>query len=155
MRAGSIGACFPSRVLEEVHVPEIPPTSRRGSLRRAFVTLVAIMALAVPAIVLAAKPPATGQTTAIKILDISDWHAQLDPQGIGTPPVNIGGAEALSDYFKAERAGSPNSITVTAGDDFGAAPPRKRSVVRRRNTVKDFTVSSRSCCCASAALSSI
>ena len=40
---------------------------------------------------------------------------------IGTPVV--GGAEALSDYFKAERAGSPNSITVTAGDDFGAAPP--------------------------------
>jgi 2',3'-cyclic-nucleotide 2'-phosphodiesterase (5'-nucleotidase family) len=98
-------------------------TPPRSPLRSALVIFIAVLALAVPAITLAVKPPATGQTTAIKILDISDWHAQLDPQGIGTPPVNIGGAEALSDYFKAERAASPNSITLTAGDDFGAAPP--------------------------------
>ena len=92
-------------------------TSHRAPLRRALIIFIAIVALAVPAITLAVKPPATGQTTAIKILDISDWHAQLDPNG------TVGGAEALSAYFKAERATSPNSITLTAGDDFGASPP--------------------------------
>jgi 2',3'-cyclic-nucleotide 2'-phosphodiesterase (5'-nucleotidase family) len=117
VRAGSIGACFLSRVLEEVHVPVMASASPRTPFRRVLIMVVAILALAVPAIALAAKPPIAGQTTTIKILDISDWHAQLDPNG------GIGGAEALSDYFKAERAGSPNSITLTAGDDFGASPP--------------------------------
>jgi 2',3'-cyclic-nucleotide 2'-phosphodiesterase (5'-nucleotidase family) len=98
-------------------VSVISLTSHRAPLRRALIIFIAIVALAVPAITLAVKPPATGQTTAIKILDISDWHAQLDPNG------TVGGAEALSAYFKAERATSPNSITLTAGDDFGASPP--------------------------------
>jgi 2',3'-cyclic-nucleotide 2'-phosphodiesterase (5'-nucleotidase family) len=100
-------------------VPVIPSAAGRSPLRRALILFVAIAALTVPAIALAAKPPGSGagQNTTIKILDISDWHAQIDPNG------GVGGAEALSDYFKTERASSPNSITLTAGDDFGAAPP--------------------------------
>ena len=104
-------------------MPVLPSTHRRLTARRVLVLFVAIAALAVPAIAMAAKPPTVGQgqTTSIRILDISDWHAQIDPQVVGT--TLIGGAEALSDYFKTERAGAANSITLTAGDDFGAAPP--------------------------------
>jgi 2',3'-cyclic-nucleotide 2'-phosphodiesterase (5'-nucleotidase family) len=85
-------------------------------LRNVAVAVIAIIALTIPSMVLAAKPD-RGQTTAIRILGISDWHAQLDPNN------GVGGAEALSSYFKAERAGNPNNITLTAGDDFGASPP--------------------------------
>ena len=102
-------------------MPVTPSKPARHPLLRALVLVVAAVALAVPAMALAAKPD-KGQTTAIRILDISDWHAQIDPQN-PTGTLEIGGAEALSSYFKAERAGNPNNITLTAGDDFGAAPP--------------------------------
>jgi len=78
---------------------------------------VAVAALVLPSVAFGAKPAVPGQTTAIRILDISDWHAQLDPS------FGVGGAEALSSYFKQERAGNPNTITLTGGDDFGASPP--------------------------------
>lgn len=45
----------------------------------------------------------------IRILTVSDWHAQLVPLfvfGQGT----FGGAVELSAYFDAERAGNPNSL---------------------------------------------
>jgi 5'-nucleotidase len=35
----------------------------------------------------------------------------------------VGGAAVLSGYFQADRAASPNTLTVTAGDEFGATPP--------------------------------
>ena len=53
----------------------------------------------------------------IQILSISDWHAQLDPLN------GVGGAAALSTYFKADRAANPNTLTFTAGDAYGASPP--------------------------------
>lgn len=56
-------------------------------------------------------------TTTIQLLDVSDWHAQLDPVS------GVGGAAVLSSYFAAERAANPNTLTVTAGDAFGASPP--------------------------------
>ena len=60
-------------------------------------------------------------TVTIQILDISDWHAQLDPLVVdGT---EIGGAAALASYFQAERTTNPNTLTVTAGDAYGASPP--------------------------------
>jgi len=84
---------------------------RRGHL---LVTLLAAVAMLVPAAATAARP--FPQTT-IQILDISDWHAQLDPNG------GIGGAAALSTYFDQHRAANPKTLTITGGDDFGASPP--------------------------------
>ena len=57
----------------------------------------------------------------IQILDVSDWHAQLDPLVVGSR--QVGGAAVLSSYFKADRAANPNTLTLTAGDAFGASPP--------------------------------
>lgn len=89
-------------------------TPRRRSRSSLFIVLAAIIALMVP---LGANAAKGGQTTTIQILGLSDWHAQLDPS------FGVGGAAALSSYFKADRAANPNTITLTAGDDFGASPP--------------------------------
>jgi len=62
------------------------------------------------------------QPVNIQVLSVSDWHAQLDPlsvAGIGS----VGGAAVLSAYFQQERAANPNTLTVTAGDAYGASPP--------------------------------
>ncbi len=58
----------------------------------------------------------------LQILSVSDWHGQLDPLfvfGQGT----FGGAAELSTYFQQERANNPNTLTLTAGDAFGASLP--------------------------------
>lgn len=91
-----------------------PGTGRRRSRSTLFVVLAAIIALMVP---LGAQAAKGGQTTTIQFLAISDWHAQLDPS------FGVGGAAALSTYFKQDRAANPDTITLTAGDDFGASPP--------------------------------
>ena len=62
------------------------------------------------------------QTVEIQFLSVSDWHGQLDPLSI-TGVGNVGGADALSAYFQAERAANPYTITLAAGDSFGASPP--------------------------------
>jgi len=56
-------------------------------------------------------------TVDIQILNVSDWHGQLDPIS------GVGGAAVLSTYFKNERAANPNTLTLTAGDAVGATPP--------------------------------
>jgi 2',3'-cyclic-nucleotide 2'-phosphodiesterase (5'-nucleotidase family) len=61
--------------------------------------------------------PAARATVDIQILNVSDWHGQLDPLN------GIGGAAAISSYWKADRLANPNTLTLTAGDDFGATPP--------------------------------
>jgi len=91
-----------------------PGTRRRHSRSTLFVVLAALIALMIP---LGADAARGGQTTTIQVLGISDWHAQLDPS------FGVGGAAALSSFFKADRAANPNTITLTAGDDFGASPP--------------------------------
>ncbi len=63
----------------------------------------------------AAKPAAAPVT--IQFVNVSDWHGQLDPLN------GVGGAAQLSTYFKNERSANPNTITLTAGDAFGATPP--------------------------------
>ncbi len=66
-----------------------------------------------------AHPP---ETVELRFLAISDWHGQLDPLfvfGEGT----FGGAAELSTYFQMERLDNPNTLTLTAGDAFGASPP--------------------------------
>ena len=53
----------------------------------------------------------------IQFLNVSDWHAALDPNIAG-----IGSAAAISTYWKTDRLAHP-TLTLTAGDDFGATPP--------------------------------
>jgi 2',3'-cyclic-nucleotide 2'-phosphodiesterase (5'-nucleotidase family) len=55
------------------------------------------------------------------ILGIADWQGQIDPLS------GVGGAAALSTYFKqdraAGRAANEGILTLTAGNDVGASPP--------------------------------
>src|SRR5688500_10855138 len=60
-------------------------------------------------------------TVNIQILNVSDWHGQLDPLSVGTS--QVGGAAVISAYWQADRAANPNTLTLTAGDDIGASPP--------------------------------
>jgi 5'-nucleotidase len=100
------------------------PTSTAKRLRRLrrgplLVVLLAILSLLIPVSALAAKP---SDTFDLQILDVSDWHGQLDPLTVGT--TNVGGAAVLSTYFQRDRAGHTGpSLTLTAGDDVGATPP--------------------------------
>ena len=94
-----------------------PTTPSRTPLRRVLIVFMAIAALTIPAIAVAAKPPAP---VTIQILNVSDWHGNLDPLNIGG--VNIGGAAVISSYWKADRTPYP-TLTLTAGDDYGATPP--------------------------------
>lgn len=86
----------------------------RSLYQKAIVLLVTVTMLFTSASVVLAD---THPTVDIQILDISDWHGQLDPLG------NAGGAAVLSTYFKNERAANPNTLIVTAGDSVGATPP--------------------------------
>ncbi len=62
----------------------------------------------------------------IQILTISDWHGQLDPisenDSMGVSQ-SYGGLSVLSTYFTQEKATNPNTLVLTAGDEFGATPP--------------------------------
>jgi 5'-nucleotidase len=70
----------------------------------------------------AASSFAPREPVTIQLLTASDWHAQLDPLSV-TGVGNVGGAAVLSAYWQADRAANPNSLTLTAGDAYGAAPP--------------------------------
>jgi 2',3'-cyclic-nucleotide 2'-phosphodiesterase (5'-nucleotidase family) len=80
--------------------------------------LLAAVMVAVVAIAGAATKdkPAPGQVT-VQFLAVSDWHGQLDPIN------GIGGAAAIAAYWEQDRALNPNTVELTAGDDFGASPP--------------------------------
>jgi 5'-nucleotidase len=69
--------------------------------------------MALPTSAAHASPPAVE----LQLLNVSDWHAQLEPAG------GVGGAALLSSYWKADRATNPNTLTLTAGDAFGGSPP--------------------------------
>ncbi len=56
-------------------------------------------------------------TTTLQLLQLSDFHGQLDPNS------NIGGAGVISTLWKADRAAVPATFTVNSGDNIGAAPP--------------------------------
>lgn len=106
-------------MVEEVRVPVtiVPRPSRRGSL---VLTLVALVGLVIPGTVLAVRPPVV--PIDIQLLNVSDWHGQLDPVNV-TGVGNVGGAAAISAYWAADRLANPNTLTLTAGDDVGATPP--------------------------------
>jgi 5'-nucleotidase len=61
-----------------------------------------------------AKPAPPAPVT-IQILNVSDWHGNLDPVS------NVGGAWNISARWQQDRLAHP-SLTLTAGDDFGATP---------------------------------
>jgi 5'-nucleotidase len=95
---------FPERFYVNVHTSDYPAGAIRGQLDT--------------------RVGAADWQDAVQLqfLNVSDWHAQLDPLSV-TGVGNVGGAAQLSTYFKADRAANPNSLTLTAGDAYGAAPP--------------------------------
>lgn len=71
---------------------------------------------------LPASAGARADTVDIQVLNVSDFHGQLDPlsiSGVG----NVGGAAALSTYWQQDRAENPNTLLLTGGDAVGASPP--------------------------------
>src|SRR5688572_18895748 len=79
-----------------------------------FTLLILIAAVLMSTISVSAAPH---PTVNLQILNVSDWHGQLDPIN------GVGGAAVISAYWKADRQANPNTLTLTAGDDFGASPP--------------------------------
>jgi 5'-nucleotidase len=101
----------------------LPDRARRG---RGFLPLMLLVAAAIliPAGVLAARPVEPRATT-IQILNVSDWHGQIDPTGQtvgGVANTPVGGAWSIASRWAEDRLAYP-SLTLTAGDDFGATPP--------------------------------
>lgn len=95
---------------------------KRSRFARARVAVLAALALLVAGTALAPVQAAPREPVDLRILTISDWHAQLDPLfvfGEGT----FGGAAELSTYFQQEKADNPNTLIFTAGDAYGASPP--------------------------------
>jgi 5'-nucleotidase len=75
----------------------------------------ALFGLVIPAGVLAAKPAAPPPIT-FQILNVSDWHGNVDPV------TGVGGAWNISERWDEDAAVYP-TLRLTAGDDYGATPP--------------------------------
>ncbi|HVL80373.1 MAG TPA: 5'-nucleotidase C-terminal domain-containing protein [Actinomycetota bacterium] len=93
-----------------------PGTGRAGGVARAV------------AVAVADRVEDVAPTTVATILDVSDWHGQLEPVPMtGAPGAwrqRYGGAAYLSSYFKQRAALAPNEpFIVTAGDEVGATQP--------------------------------
>jgi 5'-nucleotidase len=122
----------------------VHPVPERRTFARWIAALAAVLMLAVAALAVpqdpaqaqatnCASPNAKGKAPAnpkaanchvsMQFLWVSDWHAQLDPLdvfGVG----QVGGAAAISTYWQQDRAAFPGrTLTLTAGDAYGAAPP--------------------------------
>lgn len=84
---------------------------RRFALTALFVAgLVLMVAGGAVAVKPGPPPPVT-----IQILNVSDWHGNVDPVA------NAGGAWNISARWQQDRQSHP-TLTLTAGDDFGATP---------------------------------
>ncbi len=88
------------------------------SIAKTVIGTIAVALALAPSRSVAAEAPRA--TVDIQILNVSDWHGQVDPLSVGT---GIGGAAVLAAYFQAERAANPNTLTLTGGDAVGATPP--------------------------------
>src|SRR5215204_4974723 len=88
--------------------------------RRSIVSMILLVMLMLSTTGMAAAKPAAPVN--IQILNVSDWHGQLDPVSV-TGVGNVGGASVLKAYFDQHRAANPNTLTLTAGDAIGATPP--------------------------------
>ncbi len=116
-------------------MPSVPWRRRTPVRLLAFLSLMAI-AMAGPASAFA-NGSANGvahRSVDLQILSINDFHGNLEspggsggrinvPDGSGgTTTVNAGGVTYLATHLNMLRAGHPNSITVSAGDNIGASP---------------------------------
>ena len=90
----------------------------RSLSRKALALFVIVLTLAM-AVGASAAP--SHPSVEIQLINISDWHGQLDPLAVGA--TQVGGAATLSTYFKNERLANPNTLILTAGDAVGATPP--------------------------------
>jgi 5'-nucleotidase len=88
---------------------------RRSRRRSLFLAIFAVVVLIVPAGA-SAHWQHGPKPVDIQILNVSDWHGNLDPASAN------GGAWNISARWKEDRLAYP-TLTLTAGDDFGAAPP--------------------------------
>ena len=100
----------------------------RNHLRRTMVaTATAALVLPLAGLIpgtaaVAGKESKRNDTVDIQVLNVSDFHGQLDPLnifGVG----DVGGAAALSTYWQQDRAANPNTLLFTGGDAVGASPP--------------------------------
>jgi 2',3'-cyclic-nucleotide 2'-phosphodiesterase (5'-nucleotidase family) len=82
----------------------------------AAILLATTLIVGIQASLAEAKAPPDRTPVTIQFLNVSDWHGQLDPS------FGVGGAAVLSAYWNADRLQHP-TLTLTAGDDFGASPP--------------------------------
>lgn len=81
--------------------------------RQVVFTLLALALLLAPVVPAAAQ----SQLVDLQFLNVSDWHGQLDPIN------GVGGAAVISAYWQQDREANPNTLTLTAGDAYGATPP--------------------------------
>lgn len=107
--------------------------------RRSSLVLAATGALAAALTVTVSGPassakPDQPRLVPIQLLSINDFHGNLAPPSGSsgtvtrlnsdgtTTALTVGGAEYLSTHLQMARAGHPNSLTVSAGDNIGASP---------------------------------
>ncbi|BDP44537.1 bifunctional metallophosphatase/5'-nucleotidase (plasmid) [Deinococcus aetherius] len=90
-----------------------------------FIKTAPLAALTLALVACSPGPVPPAQPVTLQFLDVSDWHAQLDPLSVGSgaSAYQVGGAAVLSAYFKQDRAANPNTLTLTGGDAYGASPP--------------------------------
>jgi 5'-nucleotidase len=91
----------------------------RNQYFRKVIFLFLIIAIMLPVSMAGASPR---EPVTLQFLAVSDWHAQLDPLsvfGVG----DVGGAAYISTYWNMDRQSNPNTLTMTAGDAYGASPP--------------------------------
>jgi len=89
-----------------------------------FLRLLLVLTALLPTLALAAS--GGKDLPLITIVNVSDWHGQLEPLSVRIDGKSrqVGGAAILKYYFDQERKRNPGGIlVVTAGDAFGATPP--------------------------------
>lgn len=113
------------------------PVSRTRSRALALAAALAIpITLLLPTLTAGAAPAkATPATVELQLLNIADFHGNLEPLSVNGVPT--AGAATLAAYFAQERAQNPNTILFTGGDAVGASPPIS-SFFEDRPTIEFF-----------------
>jgi 5'-nucleotidase len=102
---------------------------RAGSTALALLAAAAIAVLGSATVVGGSPTGIAARSVSLQLLSINDFHGNLEPPTgssgritTAAGPVNAGGVTYLATHLKQLRAGHPNSITVSAGDNIGASP---------------------------------